>query len=108
MAASDMKRLLLIAVIVLAPTIAPTIAFAQSAGEVERCFQNPGSCSSGGAAPPPSAPAGPATASRGAPAPDYTSILNSPEPDRRKIQESLRALDKYNGAIDGNLQSEGS
>ena len=26
-----------------------------------------------------------------------------PEPDRRKLQESLRTLDKYNGPIDGNL-----
>jgi hypothetical protein len=33
-------------------------------------------------------------------------VLNSPEPDRKKIQESLRTLDKYNGPIDGNLQSE--
>jgi hypothetical protein len=40
------------------------------------------------------------------PAPDYTTVLNSPDADRRKIQESLRTLDKYNGPIDGNLQSE--
>jgi peptidoglycan hydrolase-like protein with peptidoglycan-binding domain len=33
-------------------------------------------------------------------------VLNSPEPDRRKLQESLRTLDKYSGPIDGNLQSE--
>ena len=33
-------------------------------------------------------------------------MLNSPDADRRKIQESLRTLDKYNGPIDGNLQSE--
>ena len=32
-------------------------------------------------------------------------MLQSPEPDRRHIQESLRTLDKYNGPIDGNLQS---
>ena len=38
--------------------------------------------------------------------PDYTTVLNSPEPDRRKLQESLRTLDKYNGPIDGNLSSE--
>ena len=41
-----------------------------------------------------------------APAPDYTTVLQSPEPDRKRIQESLRTLDKYNGPIDGNLQSE--
>jgi len=45
-------------------------------------------------------------ASRAAPAPDYATVLNSPDPDRRKIQESLRTLDKYTGPIDGNLQSE--
>ena len=93
--------------------LTPVAALAQSAGEVERCFQNPGACSSGGggAAPVPApapapmpAPAPAAsTASRG---PDYTTVLQSPEADRRKIQESLRTLDKYNGAIDGNLQSE--
>jgi hypothetical protein len=33
-------------------------------------------------------------------------VLNSPEADRRKLQESLRTLDKYNGPIDGNMQSE--
>jgi hypothetical protein len=41
-----------------------------------------------------------------APAPDYTTVLQSPETDRRRIQESLRTLDKYNGPIDGNLQSD--
>ena len=92
--------------------LAPAIAVAQSAGEVERCFQNPAACASGGggggAAPPAQAPAPPPAplAARPAPAPDYTTVLNSPEPDRKKIQESLRTLDKYNGPIDGNLQSE--
>jgi hypothetical protein len=38
--------------------------------------------------------------------PDYASVLQKPEPERRRLQESLRALDKYNGPIDGNLQSE--
>jgi peptidoglycan hydrolase-like protein with peptidoglycan-binding domain len=33
-------------------------------------------------------------------------VLQSPEADRRRIQESLHTLDKYNGPIDGNLQSE--
>jgi hypothetical protein len=88
----------------------PLPALAQSAGEVERCFQNPAACAGGGggAAPPAQAPAPPPAplAARPAPAPDYTTVLNSPEPDRRKIQESLRTLDKYNGPIDGNLQSE--
>lgn len=90
--------------------IVPAFALAQSAGEVERCFQNPAACAGGGGG---TAPAGPAPApppaplaARPAPAPDYATVLNSPEPDRRKIQESLRTLDKYNGPIDGNLQSE--
>lgn len=103
-----MRRWLLVGLM----TLMPTAAFAQSAGEVERCFQTPGACSQGGggasrppvAAPAPAAPAAP----RAAPAPDYASVLNSPEPDRRKLQESLRTLDKYNGPIDGNLQSEGT
>ena len=46
-------------------------------------------------------------AARAAPAPDYTTVLQ--QPGRRpqaSIQESLRTLDKYNGPIDGNLQSE--
>jgi len=90
--------------------VAPGVALAQSAGEVERCFQNPAACGWGsgqaGAAPPAAAP-GPAAAPRpAAPAPDYTTVLQSPEPDRKRIQESLRTLDKYNGPIDGNLQSE--
>src|SRR5690242_3433222 len=86
----------------------PALAMAQSASQVESCFQNPSSCSwsngvptplphGGGAAPPAH------TASRG---PDYTTVLQSPEADRRKIQESLRTLDKYNGPVDGNLGSE--
>src|SRR5262245_66071159 len=89
--------------------VAPGVALAQSAGEVERCFQNPAACGwgSGGAAPPAAAPAPPAAAARpAAPAPDYATVLQSPEPDRKRIQESLRTLDKYNGPIDGNLQSE--
>jgi len=94
--------------------LAPAAAFAQSAAEVERCFQNPSSCSwnngvptplpHGGAPAPAPAPAPVAsTAPRG---PDYTTVLQSPETDRRKLQESLRSLDKYNGPIDGNLGSE--
>ena len=89
--------------------VAPGLALAQSAGEVERCFQNPAACGwgSGGAAPPAAAPAPPAAAARpAAPAPDYTTVLQSPEPDRKRIQESLRTLDKYNGPIDGNMQSD--
>lgn len=92
---------------------APAVALAQSAGEVERCFQNPAACApgAGGGAPAAQAPAagggGGHTATRpAAPAPDYTTILQSADPDRRKIQESLRTLDKYNGPIDGNLQSD--
>ncbi len=92
--------------------LAPAAAFGQSAGEVERCFQNPAACSQGGggaAAAPAPAPSGgaPVAATRSTvPAPDYTTVLQSPEPDRRRIQESLHTLDKYNGPIDGNLQSD--
>lgn len=107
MALSEMRRCLLAALIALAPAA----ALAQSAGEVERCFQNPGSCAPGAAAPapPPAQAAGAATSAGSAGparAPDYATVLNSPEPDRRKLQESLRTLDKYSGPIDGNLQSE--
>lgn len=87
--------------------LAPATGWAQSASEVERCFQNPGACASGGggaAAPPAQAPA--PVAARPAPPPDYTTVLNSSDAERRKIQESLRTLDKYNGPIDGNLKSE--
>ncbi|CAN5838531.1 hypothetical protein BH11PSE3_BH11PSE3_04850 [soil metagenome] len=89
----------------------PAAASAQSAGEVERCFQNPGSCSHGGAAAPAPAPApsgsGSVAVSRPAvPAPDYTTVLQSPDAERKRIQESLRALDKYQGPIDGNLGSD--
>ncbi len=90
--------------------LTPAAALAQSAGEVERCFQNPGACSSSGGAPvaaPPSSPApAPVAAASAARGPDYATVLNSPEPERRKLQESLRTLDKYNGPVDGNLQSE--
>jgi hypothetical protein len=99
-----MRRWLLAGLIALTPAV----ALAQTAGEVERCFQNPGSCSPGGGAPAPAPPPAPtASAAPAAPAraPDYNTVLNSPEPDRRKLQESLRTLDKYNGPIDGNLQS---
>src|SRR5438445_12968212 len=103
MAASEMHRALLIAALAAA---LPAASLAQSAGEVERCFQYPATCASGGGAqapaPPPAVPPPTATATRTAPAPDYTTVLQSPEPDRRKIQESLRTLDKYNGPIDGN------
>ena len=91
--------------------LTPAIAFAQSAAEVERCFQNPSSCSWSGGVPTPLPQGGaqPAPVASTAPAqrgPDYTTVLQSPEAERRKIQESLRTLDKYNGPIDGNLQSE--
>ena len=89
--------------------VLPVTALAQSAGEVERCFQTPGACSAGGGGPPAAPPAPPmAGPPRAAPQPDYATVLNSPEPDRRKLQESLRTLDKYNGPIDGNLGSEAS
>src|ERR1044071_5881162 len=86
--------------------VLPVTAVAQSAGEVERCLQTPGASSSRGAAPAPLAAAAPAAAPRAAPQPDYTTVINSPDPDRRKLQESLRTLDKYNGPIDGNMQSD--
>jgi len=106
MAASDMRAWLLVLAALL-----PATALAQTAGEVERCFQTPGACSSSGAAPAPMAPAPPAAAPSGPPrtaaaGPDYATVLNSPEAERRKLQESLRTLDKYNGPIDGNMQSE--
>ncbi len=92
---------------------APAAALAQSAGEVERCFQNPAACSQGGgggggaAAQAPAGGGGGQAATRpAAPAPDYATVLQSPDPERRKLQESLRTLDKYNGPIDGNLQSD--
>lgn len=87
----------------------PVGGLAQSAGEVERCFQNPGACSGGGGGGGQAAPR-PTTAATAAPSPtaDYTTVLNSPEPERRRVQESLRALDRYQGPIDGNLQSEAS
>jgi hypothetical protein len=100
MAVSDMKHWGLIAALMLGPAA----AMAQSAGEVERCFQNPAGCSTGGgggAIPPAAVVQKPA-------APDYVTVLQSPEPERRKLQESLRTLDKYNGPIDGNLQSKAS
>jgi len=101
-----MQRLILLGLLLLVPAIAS----AQSASEVERCFQNPGSCPSGGGGAPAPAAAAPSPATTGAPraAPDYTSVLKSPDPERRKLQESLRTLDKYNGPIDGDLKSEAS
>src|SRR5471032_1087727 len=96
-----MQRLLLAATLVVFTV--PGVAFGQlSATDAERCFQNPGACASS-SAPPPAA-----TASRPVTPPDYTTVLQSPEPDRRKLQESLRTLDKYNGPIDGDLKSEAS
>ena len=94
--------------------LAPVTAFGQSAGEVERCFQNPAACTSGGGGATPAPAAGPGHATGGGapvaatrPAPpDYTTVLQSPEPERKRLQESLRTLDKYNGPIDGDLQSE--
>jgi hypothetical protein len=108
MAASDMRRVLLILGFA---ALLPATAFGQSAGEVERCFQNPAGCAAGGgAAPAPGSGGGgggaPVAATRPAAPPDYTTVLQSPEADRKRLQESLRTLDKYNGPIDGNLQSE--
>ncbi len=102
-----MQRLHLAAALVVFAV--PGVAFGQlSATDAERCFQNPGSCASSHAAPPPAAAPLAATASRPAAAPDYTSVLEKPDADRRKLQESLRTLDRYNGPIDGDLKSEAS
>lgn len=92
-------------------TALPAAALAQSAGEVERCFQNPAACNQGGGAPPAAPPAAPPVtvtrpAQPAAPAPDYATVLQGSEAERKRIQESLRTLDKYNGPIDGNLQSD--
>ncbi len=77
--------------------------------QVERCFQNPRPARSvevaGGARARPTVRP-PLQPGKLRPASDYATVLNSPEADRKKIQESLRTLDKYNGPIDGNLQSE--
>jgi hypothetical protein len=94
-------------------TVIPVAAYAQTASEVERCFQNPAACQSGGGGAPAAAPATPSVtvtrpAAPGAPSPDYATVLQSPDADRKKLQESLRTLDKYNGPIDGNLQSDGT
>ena len=88
----------------------PATAFGQSAGEVERCFQNPAGCAAGGGGAPSHAPApagagAPVAAARPA-QPDYTTVLQSSEAERKRLQESLRTLDKYNGPIDGDMQSE--
>lgn len=106
MAAFDVRIAAFLAIVV----FVPAVGLAQSAGEVERCFRNPATCGQGGGAavaPQPAPAAGGQAATRpSAPAPDYNTVLQAAEPDRRKIQESLRTLDKYNGPIDGNLQSD--
>ncbi|WP_421998662.1 hypothetical protein [Reyranella sp.] len=87
-------------------SLLPAVAGAQSAGEVERCFQNPAACHQGNAAPSAaSAPRAPAAAAPRPAAPDYGSVLQSPEAERKRIQQSLRTLDKYSGPMDGNLES---
>jgi hypothetical protein len=89
-------------------TLLPATALGQSASEVERCFQSPAACAAGSSAAPAPVPAArggaPVAAARPA-APDYGSVLQSPEADRKRLQESLRTLDKYNGPIDGDLRS---
>jgi len=83
-------------------------AAAQTATEVERCFQNPAACGQarGGGSAAHGTGGGSAAATRPAPAPDYATVLQSSDSDRKRIQESLRTLDKYSGPIDGNLQSD--
>ncbi|MBM3650424.1 MAG: hypothetical protein FJX11_21825 [Alphaproteobacteria bacterium] len=98
-----MRRVL---AVLIAAVVAPVGALGQSASEVERCFQNPAACGQGGGAAGAPAVGGGTVATRPAAAPDYTTVLQSPEPERKRIQESLRTLDKYNGRIDGDLQSD--
>ena len=92
--------------------LAPAVALAQSAGEVERCFQNPGSLLVGAAAAERRARrrsgGGAGRGDRGRPRRRRTTrrCCRAPIPIGGKLQESLRTLDKYNGPIDGNLQSE--
>lgn len=107
MAASDVSRTPWRWAPLVMALLAPAVQ-AQSASDVERCFQNPATCTAGsGAAPaPPAGGGGGVAAAR--PAPDYASVLQRPEAERQRIQESLRVLDKYNGRIDGNLQSDGT
>ena len=106
MAASDMRALAVTALLV----VIAGQAAAQSAGDMERCFRDPRACAGGGAAPAPAPPPGTGgvAAAPAARAPDHTSVLQAPEAERRKLQESLKALDKYAGPIDGNLQSDAS
>ncbi len=105
MAASEVRfGLLLLGLLALAST-----AQAQSANDVERCFQNPGACSTSHATPPASGGGGGGGGVAAArPGPDYASVLQRPDAERKRIQESLRTLDKYNGPIDGNIQSDGT
>ena len=94
--------------------LAPAAALAQSAGEVERCFQNPGSLRPGRRrwrrrrARRPRRRRRRSPRRRGRPRRRRTTrpCCRAPIPIAGKIQESLRTLDKYNGPIDGNLQSE--
>ncbi|MFO1158000.1 MAG: peptidoglycan-binding domain-containing protein [Reyranellaceae bacterium] len=96
-------------VLLVLAVILPAAALAQPASEVERCFQNPATCHPGGGGAAPAGPPPPPAAGAGgrvAVAPDYSTVPHGPEADRKRIQESLRTLDKYNGPVDGNLQSD--
>ncbi len=91
--------------------LAPIVASAQAPARSSAAFQNPGACASGGGGGERRCAGSRCRQRRRrgscpAPAPDYTTVLNSSDAERKKIQESLRTLDKYNGPIDGNLQSE--
>ena len=85
-----MRRLLLGLVV-----LTPAVAFAQSAAEVERCFQNPSSCSWSGGVPTPlpqGAPHAPAPVASSAPAapPSNADLLKSLQArlaERRKAAE---------------------
>ena len=87
-------------------TVIPVAVYAQTASEVERCFQNPAACQSGGGG-------RPRQLRHAVRYRDQAGgrVLRCPDMRRccrsrsrpQKLQESLRTLDKYNGPIDGNL-----
>src|SRR6478736_5750998 len=96
MVVSEMRRLLALV------ALTPTLAFAQSAAEVERCFQNPSSCSWENGVPRPLPQGGahaPGPVASTAPAPrgpDYTSVLQSSEIDGNLASEAtMKAISEW-------------
>ena len=89
--------------------LAPAVALAQSAGEVERCFQNPAALRPAAVAAAAPAPSGGGARRGDAAGRTGAGLCDGAAEPRTRPQahpESLRTLDKYNGPIDGNLQSE--